>query len=249
MVYRKFTPRKTAAKSKRWFVDATLGKNVPFIGGSGVRFGNGTLTKRSLMNTVRNTILEEKQFQLSNSGGSLTHNTIYSSNLLGNIPIQVGSAGRLGQKLHMKATTLNINITGVTGSTYPIHCRVMVLRSNAQYHSGSSSITAGLGSTDIFEAGHSELLIAPTDSNKCVILYDRLVQLKTTNYSAGTADAATLHIPLKAGNYEYLTTTSNYMRDKNLYLVFIPYYYGGTPGTTVCCTVLQETCINFTDSS
>lgn len=238
-------------KQKRWFIDAQMGKNAPFgLGGTGFRAGNGPLTKRSIVNTVRNTILEDKQFQLSNSGGSLAHNTIYSSNLLGNIPIQVGSNGRLGQKLHMKPTTLNIMLTGIQYNSYPIFVRILVVKSNAQYHSGSNSITSGLGSTDIFETGHSELIIAPTDTNKCIVLHDQIVRFDVTTLgSPGTADTKIINIPLKGGNFEYLTTTSNYMRDKNMYLVFIPYMYGGTPGTTVLSTVLQESCINFTDSS
>lgn len=46
-------PATKARLSKRWYVDASIPKSMPFIGGSSFKAGSGSLSKRSLQTLIR----------------------------------------------------------------------------------------------------------------------------------------------------------------------------------------------------
>lgn len=241
-----------APKTKRWYVDASIPKGVPFIGGTSLKAGSGTLSRRSLIAQVKNSLTEKKTKIVSTSTTGYVHNTCYTHAPLANIPIGTGPNSRLGQviqnvNLNYKMMLGNLNAAVATQAT-PIFVRVFVVKSRAQYQSGSDTFGSGIGSTDLFESGTTYFNIAALDTNKVVILYDKIIKLAPTNTLVTKSnDVQILDINLDLGKMDYLTPTSNYGKNNNPYICLIPYVVGGTTGVTVCGEIQCEGEVTFHD--
>lgn len=79
MVYRRgYRPRRQL--KKRWYASATIGKSVPFIGGTGITIGSGRrpYQRRALGTFVRRQVLkqEETKEKIVRVGGTMKHGTI-----------------------------------------------------------------------------------------------------------------------------------------------------------------------------
>ena len=184
---RKNKGRKTQ-KNKRWYLDATIGKSVPIVGGTSLKAGSGTLQKRSLLSkTVKQAVvaMQDNKQKIITGGGtsSMTHNTIYTLNPLGNIPIGAGANSRVGSEIYVKNIILRLMISNrtaaasATGRDSATMFRVMWVKIDQDYLSGSDSLSTGVGSTDVFVQASNYLALSAVDYNRAEVLDDQMIKI------------------------------------------------------------------------
>lgn len=245
--------RPTASRfQKRWYVDAQVPKAIPFIGGASFKAGSGTLTKRSIQNIIRNSVLENKQKISIDTGTLMTHNTQYTFNPLGNIPIGSGDASRVSDNVHVKS--INVRTQFQSLGIKETLLRVTWLKTTAEYLSGSDATTSGLGSSEMYLNGTTQLGQAILDTDKVTVLSDVTHRIThTTTNALGVAEPKQYFFdhscPLPSGGTKmvYKTGTSNYSRDKNLYMVISSWSFGDTSGVTQHGTFASDVVVNFVD--
>lgn len=121
MPYRRVR-RQRGRKRKRWYASAQIGKNVPFIGGTGFRIGT-TRRVAKIARAIVNKDRETKQYPFSFNQGGLLENTVYTS-----APVQFITEGtddnqRIGKKIFLR----HLNLKGQIYGSYPVYfVRVMV---------------------------------------------------------------------------------------------------------------------------
>lgn len=232
------------------YVDANIPKSVPFVGGSSFRDGSGTLTKRSLMKIIESQV-ENKQKIINFNVGSTTgllHNTVYTFNPFGNIPIGSGANSRIGSSINVRGLRMSISLSNTGGASIDKerYFRVMVVSHEATYLSGSDVFGSGLGSTELFLQGANEMLFGIPDTHKVTVLYDQ--RFKVMNTIAATTSICPLDLEvLKGKKMDYSTPTSSYSNHKNYYVVLIPSLPYGTSGVSVVGRVDFESVVDFTD--
>lgn len=236
--------------AKRWYVDATIPKRVPFVGGSSFRAGSGTLTKRSLQSFIRSTGEQKQKIIAAVNTVDLKHNTIYTLNPFGNIAIGTGTPNRIGSSIFVKEWSVGMLLTNIAGIQSTSQYRVMVVGIENQHLSGDDTLTAGVGSTSIFVEGSNYMLLSKPDPNRCQVLHDEVVTLPIQDNSTATAIQQKLHHFSVCKNKElkFLTPTGNYLHNKNYYMLVMPYIAAGATGTTVVGTCQWQSVVTFTDA-
>jgi hypothetical protein len=248
MVYRKSTH---VPKSKRWYVDASIPKAVPFIGGSSFKAGSGTLSKRSLDTMIKRAGETKQKIYTGGASVAMTQNTIYSFNPLGNIPIGTGANSRIGSSIFVKSFDINLLLSnyGATLWIDTVSFRIMLVKIDQEYLSGTDTLAAGVGSTDIFVASSAQMLNSHIDKNKAHVLYDQTHTLE--NNGAGSACVTQKPVRLsllKDKSFKYSSHTSNYSNYGNYYLLVMPYVVGKASGTSIIADVRYESVVNFSDA-
>jgi hypothetical protein len=248
MSYNKFRAPTKNKFQKRWYFDAQVPKAIPFVGGSSLRMGSGNLTKRSITTMIRNSGENKQKIVAAQNTTNMTHNTLYTFNPFGNIPIVNGVNGRSGAAVYIKSWKMDLLFTNIS-TAFPsgdTHFRVMVVNMDSQYQSGSDTLASGAGSSDIFVQGSSYLINAHVDNNRCSVLYDKLVTLSPNFGTNQVQKQLTLDL-CKGKTCKYLSPTSNYLLGKNTYLIIIPYNCLGVGGTSVLGSIQAESLLDFTD--
>lgn len=243
-------------KGKRWYVNATVGKNVPLIGGTGIRFGSGSSkAKRSLerqvKSIVKRSVLEPKMYRDTSGYSSLTHNTLYTYNLLSGITQGDDEEHRTGDHIGIKSAHLKLHLMGHSSGTFdPLKFRVMVVKSKVADAQGGWK-SAHLGTSAIFWDNPSELLLATICFNQCSALYDNIITISPT---AGTTSQPQkigkfVEIPFKLpSSFVYDEVAGNVGKFANYYVVVIPHQERASTGSTVLGDLQSTTCISFVDS-
>lgn len=258
------TYRRPRQLKKRWHVDFGAPK-IPFVGPVHFRAGSGqapaakALTKRSLdaeIRRIERLSNPNKVYALNNSSALLTQETFFTWNPLGNIPIGTGEQARISsdifvKKIKLRAVCISQNTTGVSAQN-PILLRVMWVRSEAQYLSGSAGFTSsgGMGSSDLLLPGLSVPSTGLLDSDKVVILSDRTYRLEQSNVAATqVSNVFELDCPQQNFQMCYTTPTSNYStKNKQVYCVVSAFSPGGVIGTTNQINMVYSATVEFTDS-
>jgi len=239
-------------KTKRWYIDASIPKSVPFIGGAGFRAGSGNLNKRDLQALVKKSIsaaTEPKRKLITSQGANdMLHNTIYTLNVLGNIPVGAGNGSRISSIIELDDVKLKVNFSNF-GSLKPEHTiqfRCMWIKSSAEHQQSSDTLASGLGSTDIFESGSGLLINSIVDKSKCTVLSDEVITLQPSGAFL-TTKFQNCDVSLRQMKMKFNSPTSNYSDNKNLYYVVIPYVFGGVGGTTIVGATQYEAKVSFQD--
>jgi len=245
--YKKAAP--ASQKAKRWYVDASIPKGIPFVGGSSFRAGSGTLTKRSLTNLIRATGETKQKIVGNGITTAMTQNTLYSFNPLGNITIGTGANSRLGASIFVKRWifTCVLSNNGATSTLDSTLMRFIVVKLDGDYLSGSDVLGAGVGATDIFVTNSSQMINSHIDNNKCSVLYDK-VHLLDSSGSLGIAEKSISFEVCKDKMFKYQTPSSNYSALGNYYLVAVPYATGKTSGVTPIADIRFESLVDFADA-
>lgn len=237
--------------NKRWYIDATIGKNVPIIGGSGFKAGTGTLTKRSLdthiKKVVKRSVLEPKLYRsglLTASG--VNHNAIYTHNLLSGIVQGDDEENRTGDSIGIKSCRINMQYFGLgTGLINTQHVRVMVVKSKVA-NATTGIISAALGTTDIFWDSPAELMTAMVCYNQCSVLMDKTFKLNPTFSGQRTDFVTSFNVDLPS-TFKYSEANGALGKFYNYYLVVIPYQSRAQP-TDAIGDFIINTAISFVDS-
>lgn len=270
MRYQKTYRRPIARKNrltKRWYVDASIPKSVPIIGGSSFRAGSGALTKRSL-NAVKNMISNggtTKQ-KVVNVGliANFLQDTMYTFNPLGNITIGTGENARIGTDIHVKHINFKIRFNQRTDLVVPylnapVTIRMMWVRTNVQVLASQDTFGSGLGATTLFLDGQNSPILSTLDKDKVTILADTTFNMpitplafnSATNAVIPTITSKVVEFPCPATDFtfKYQSTTSGYsIVNKNIYLVVVPYLQGTSLGSTILLDYSFTSNTQFTDS-
>lgn len=238
---RTYTKKPQQRLRKRWYFDASIPKTVPFVGGTSLRMGSGNLVKRSITAAVKNAIVNAGPTKHKVVDATtlvfLQHQTTYTWNPLGNIPIGTGETSRLATDIHVKKIKLKfVFANDATQSTLlrnqPLHVRVMWIRSDAQVQGGTDVFGSGLGNSDLFVPGFSLPFNAVIDKDRCTAISDNSYRIPAASVD-GTYSVLQFDYdcPLKDFGFKYDGLTSNYSSvNKNLYCIVIPYQVGQTTG-------------------
>lgn len=248
--------RYKSSKGKRWYVNATVGKNVPLIGGTGIRFGSGSSkAKRSLerqvKSIVKRSVLEPKMFRDTSSYSGLTHNTLYTYNLLSGITQGDDEEHRTGDHIGIKSAHLRLHLMGHSAGTFDaLKFRVMIIKSKvADSQAGWKS--AHIGSSSIFWDNPSDMLLGMICFNQCSALYDNII---TVAPSVGTTSQPQkigkyIDVPFKLpSSFAYDEVSGNVGKFANYYVVVVPWQERASTGSTVLGDLTSSLCVSFVDS-
>lgn len=256
MVYRK----KNQRLKKRFHISASAGRNVPFIGGSKFSFGLG---KRSLASTVKKIVrsgieaTHYKIFSGSTTQTNLLHNTLYTTNLLGNIPRGDNWNNRNGDIIHISCIDLNLKLTANINNDLrnDVKMNWWIIRDEDEYLSGSDSIGSGVGST--------KFINSPTDVTegiwdpKKVTVVKQGYQIFKPWFGTYSGSPLTLNVGTTQSHHRLMIcpnakftfeTGTNYGKNPNYYLVLCATVYAGSTGTTVVGQAVVDGQIKFKNS-
>lgn len=244
---------------KRFYFDATIGKNVPIVGGTGLRFGTGALAKRSLAAAVKDIVhkkIETTQYKIfsgSDSGLALLHSTLYTVNLLGNIPRGDNWNNRNGDTIHLSCIDLNITMYGNTAQNLinAIRFNYWVIRDEDEYLAGSDGIGSGVGSGKFINTPNYTTA-GIWDPKKVTVVASGQHTMSPAVVNTSSAQSAvtqkTEKILLCPGAKFTYETNSNYGKNPNYYLVITASSYGGSQGVTNLGAVFLDGMIKFKNS-
>uniref|UniRef100_UPI0040479B53 hypothetical protein n=1 Tax=Yoonia sp. TaxID=2212373 RepID=UPI0040479B53 len=238
----------SSRKQKRWQISATVGKSVPFIGGSSFRAGSGH-QKRSLdthiKNVVRSQVLEPKVFHLDDTySPTLLHNTIYTYNIMKDITIGTNDNQREGDYVHFKKAHYQCQFFGATaGSSDRLHLRYMVVKSKIA-DTTSGIVSSHLGATDIFYATADNLLLAHWSPRECTVILDNTITTSPAYANQKISKQFVIDLDLPKFVYEEASLVGKFY---NYYLVFIPYQDRASAGVTAVGDLVINGLTGFTD--
>jgi len=239
---------------KRWYVDASVPKSMPFIGGSSFKAGSGVLRKRSLQTMIRSSGVESHGQK--NGASNLLQATVQTFNPLGNIPIGTGDINRVGTDIFVKKITFKMDCVLPSSLNTDVYIRLAWVRSTKQVQGGVDSLASGLGVSDLQYSDAitktGEIHLNPLDPEKVTILADKLFLIPMqSNSSSGSFSHRVLDFPCPITNFpfKYEGAASNYStKNKNLYLIAIAYANGVSTATPLM-TNRHSSLVTFNESS
>jgi len=195
---------------------------------------------------VRNLSGYKHNTQSSSSVSStMTHQTIYTSNMTALITQGDGNTNRDGDGVHLTA----LKVKGVihTAAASGAFCyRVLVGWSGEEYNVTGSN--AGLTSTELFlpSQGGAFFVTANVNPKAFTCIHDELIDINSL--IATTADLKTIAFNVKINQkFLYQASASTFGKTRNLYVVVIGGVVGGTSGTTSCGSFFFDTDLVFQD--
>lgn len=247
--------QRRSMKNKRWYVNATVGKSVPFIGGTGIKFGSGNGNqKRSLASAVKDIVRKGveathyKVFDGSVSGTSLLHNTFYTVNLLGNIPRGDNWNNRNGDIIHLSCMDLNLHMYGNTTQTTSsdITFKYWVLRDTDEYLGASDAWGSGVGGSKLINVPN--YITAGIWDPKRVSVVSSGSHIFKRNSSTQTIGYKSEKIMICPDAKFTFETGTNFGKPPNYYLVIASSVYNGSSGVTSTGAVFLDGMIKFKNS-
>lgn len=264
MVYRRKTYGVTQKRlKKRWYFDATIGKNVPIIGGTGIRMGTGALGKRSLATAVKTIVrrgIEATHYKIFNGSTSaitLQHQTLNTLNLLGNIPRGDNWNNRNGDIVHLSCIELNFSMIYNTNNVLlnDVKVKYWVIRDEDEYLNASDSFGSGVGSGKFI---NSPLYTTEGiwDPKKVSVVATGQHTFKAQAISVDTVSAGYI-TPAQTKQEKILIcpnakfvyeTQSNFGKNPNYYLVVCASSPNAVVGTTDLCYISVDGMVKFKNS-
>lgn len=239
--------RKTVKKRglrKRWYFDATIGKNVPLIGGTGIRMGTNGVKK-----IVRRELGRQEETKIFTTGDllntGLKENTLYTLSPL-TITTGTGLNQRIGSQIYLRHIKLRMNITNTTAQPQ-VQFRVMVVWSDSQYLLDWTTYAGvGLGSSELFYTSNNYTTALINNKLNTKVICDRLFTVNTDVASAVVRRTFSMDCPI----YQRITYlgSNNLIKDQQLYVVIIPTTPAGVTGTTSIGSFTAQALVTYKDS-
>lgn len=222
--------RQTRLKKRGWYFNA--GANLPFLGKTTVSLG-----KRSIINTVRRG-LEDPLHKLWSGQGiappqqNLLHNTLYTLNLLGNIPQGDTSQSRSADNIHVDALKIRLlfSTETTTNKQIPKEYRVMIVKHDTEGQAASDAFGSTLGATDLFQ-GNNVVVYEQINPKNCTVIYEKRCKLKPS--ISATNDMCEISDIIRLNTTFTYKTNSNYGKMHNYYLVVCGYEPDAAAAATV----------------
>lgn len=226
MVYRRYR--------KRWYVDARVGKGVPFIGGTGIVAGSGRRgnQKRALAKYVKRQVVkqeETKELVTQTKTSGLTHCTLYTLQL-NSIPQGTAGNQRIGDSVFYCGFNIKAHITAsVSNSLW----RIYVVKVRESYPSTVGTLTSGIGSSQMFRNGSVDP-DSYINTDNVTILCSKT--LKADQQFSGETIVREMRMNCRMmKRFQFRTGQQSEGEYSNYYLVVLPFITTGSPavGTTV----------------
>lgn len=230
---------------KRWYIDARVGKNVPIIGGSGIRLGT-----RGVKKIVRREIsrAEETKIFATNDLKStgLLMNTLYTLSPL-TITGGTGSNQRIGKDIYLRHLKVRLAIQNTTTQNQ-VQYRVMVLWSDSQYILDWTTYAGvGIGSSDIFYGSNNYTGALIDNKRNVKIICDKLYTVTAPVSGTLVKKNFSFDCPLFQ-KVTFINAANNILKDMQLYVVVIPTTPAGTSGVTAVGDFSAQALLTYKDA-
>lgn len=223
MPYRRKPVNKRRNK-KRWYLDATIGRNVPIIGGTGLRMG----TQRAVQRQVKRQLLkteETKKLVTQLPQWTMAQGTIYTVQL-NNIPQGTTSSSRVGDAVFYCGFNVKFQVNQVVPNAI---WRFYIIRHRESYGSPvQGTWGTGIGSSLMFRGND----VTPTsylNSDDVTVVCAKT--LKVDAKFTGEQPVREFRMNCRVmKNFQFRTNSQFDGEYSNYYLVGIPYAVtiGGT---------------------
>lgn len=223
---------------KRWSASASV--KLP-LGSGQVR-----LSSRGLKSVVKREINKSEETKVYTTGSIsstlLKHNTIYTLQPTQFITQGTDYVNRTGNTIFLR----HVKLKGLVspGTANYITYRVMGIWSESQYIGASFAFNSGVGVTDLFHSANFYTYALVNPKLPSTVIYDKLHTVKNTITGVESTFPLELDLPImRKMIYQPGSGLTKLFKDKQLYIIIIPYVAGGTSGTTnVGAWDLQATC-------
>lgn len=249
--YRKPMVRRNLRRNrKRWYVNARIGKNVPLIGGTGISFGSQKIRRMVRRELAKRD--ENKTYYNTFSSGALTHNTLYTWSATQALVKGTSQHNRVGNSIYARYLKIRVSVNVNAGAPY-FQGRLITLYSPDRFIAPPNGFYSSIGSSDLF--------ITPLPGN----VIDSLIDGKKFSGNRIICDKkftmrAQSTLPIGGAEhkmYQYtcplfrkLTYDDNdtgYLKNGQIYTVFIPYIGGGTNGVSLVQGIEVQQLLTYTD--
>lgn len=186
------------------------------------------------------------QYKLSSPSANLTHNTLFTAGVLGNIATGTGVFNRLSDNIFLTSLSMKILIQPVA-TNVSTYIRVMAVWSDLDITATNATdafTTSGLLYTDLFrQTGLNYVPTGHHNINNITFAADKLIKI-VPQYAA-QQDTRIINLNLKLNKpYKYLTG-SNFSSKKNLYIVIASNITGGTDGVTPTGALSSQSILRY----
>lgn len=226
--YRRRVVRKNQRKRKRWYFDARIGKNVPIIGGTGVRLGTRNMVRRIARSEIAKQEEVKQQYQQWLTSDAVTpvdyrflDNTIYTFSPPQMISNGVLADQRVGDQIYYKHLLTRLSISTSAPS---MHIRMVVLWSEADMATLTTSnprVLPGLGQADLFYPTNSGLVDALWNNKlEHSVVCERKFVFINPNPGQYVAKTYTVDCAINS-KVTYKSNNNRLFKDKQLYVILI----------------------------
>ena len=188
-------------------------------------------SRNSFAKRVRN-LAPYKHNTINDSANTttMTHNTIYTTNITAKVAQGLTNTDRIGDFIHLSAMKVRglIVTPAVTGA---FAYRIIVGYSGEEYNVTASN--AGLVASEIFLPSTGAFVVGQAIINPKAFtcLYDEIVDINSLTATAQDLKSVQFKVNLNA-RFPYQASTSTMGKTRNLYFVIIGHVVGGVAGTT-----------------
>lgn len=174
---------------------------------------------------------------------TMTHNTIYTQNLLHFTGQNSTQGGRTGDTIYLETVKVNATFESATANINGITIRVMILFHDDFYANGFLGSGLGLSDLNMLTTGSGRATHLIVDPKKTTVLYDELYNLNPSIDAQVDTVPITFSCPLKR-TFNFIPGSQE-GKEKNLYLVVIPVVGSGTSGATTAGVMYCNTDVIF----
>jgi len=233
--YKKGLPMSTAAARRNHYV------------GGGVSRKRVARRRKTFAARVRNLAPYKHNTINDNSfNPTLTHNTIYTTNITAQITQGDSITGRDGDAVILTSLKCKgaIQTAAATGA---FMYRIIVCWSGEEYDLIGSS--AGLSAGELFLGSQGGSFNCNSNCNpkSVTVLYDEHISINSLIATTSDVQQIFFSVPINQ-KFSYQSSGSRFGKMKNLYVVVIPSVVGGTSGVTSCGQVFFNTDMVFQNS-
>lgn len=238
--------RKKNLKKRGFQFSASVGRNVPFIGGSSIRLG--TRANKAVKKVVRRELLKQEEtkqyYPTSVTSSALTHNTLYTMSPIQGLAKGTASNERVADQIYLRKLVITGDLQNSGAQSNVLH-RILVLWTDQQTATtwGFNSV---FGSSNIFYTTTNYAFAMINNKLNNTIICDRTVKAEADIGSSIKSKQFKIVCPIfKKIQWQF---SSTYLKERQLYVVVIPHVPGGSTGVTVAGTANYNALLTYTDA-
>lgn len=225
-------------RHKRWYLDARIGRNVPIVGGTGLRIGTRA-NKKPTLNTVKRIARREalkteetKQTVITYPRTSMYHATVYSS-ILNFIETGANADQKTGDRVFYCGYNIRLLIHAQDTNSVPTFWRILVVKLRDKYTTVTANAfngATGVGASTLFR-NSNVTPIGLINTDNCDVLCSRVVKFTPDYTGQKMKNVIKMNCKLMKP-FQFRTGSFSEGEYYNHYLIVVPYLDGGTAGST-----------------
>ena len=243
MAYKRNTRK--GLKKRGFQFQASIGKGVPFIGGSSIRLGTRANAVKKIVRRELNKNEETKIWATSDlKSTGLLQNTLYTISPMV-VAVGTGVNQRIGTQIFVRHLKVRLAISN-TNTQSSIQFRILTLWSDKQYALDWTAYGAALGSTDIFYPSNNYTGALINNKLDTRIICDKIYTVKTDISGQLIKKNYSYDCPIMK-KVTYLGA-NNLVKDSQLYIVIIPTTPLGVNGVTAVGDISAQALLTYKDA-